>query len=125
MSGNKPFSREEFRAYCKERDRLNKVFDTARRTVKVMYKSLCPACEYNAANGKRIIFDCPNCKVRYWNNCSPRQVTGGQILAALQRHYGNIEWMKAYNPDGSLFYEWHRHEKTYKQDIDGRWVPKE
>ena len=45
MPGNKPLTREEFRAYMKERDRKHKAYDTAERTVKVMYKSLCPACE--------------------------------------------------------------------------------
>ncbi len=66
-----------------------------------MYKSLCPTCEYNATHGKPIVYDCPHCRVRYWNNCSPRQVRSGQILTALQKkHYGNIEWVKAYNPDG-------------------------
>ena len=53
MPGNKPLTREEFRAYMKERDRKLKAYDTAERTVKVMYKSLCPACEYNATHGKR------------------------------------------------------------------------
>ena len=125
MAGNKPLSREEFKAYRKERERLNKSFETAKRTVKVMYKSLCPACEYNAAHGKKIIYNCPHCKVRYWNNCSPLQVKNGHILKALQNHYGNIEWLKAFNPDGSLCYEWRRHEQRYKQDLDGRWVPKE
>ena len=43
MPGNKPLTREEFRAYMKERDRKHKAYDTAERTVKVMYKSLCPA----------------------------------------------------------------------------------
>jgi len=38
----------------KERDRKLKAYDTAERTVKVMYKSLCPACEYNATHGKKI-----------------------------------------------------------------------
>ena len=51
MPGNKPLTREEFRAYMKERDRKLKAYDTAERTVKVMYKSLCPACEYNATHG--------------------------------------------------------------------------
>lgn len=125
MAGNKPFSREEFQAYRKERDRLNKSFETAKRTVKVMYKSLCAACEYNAAHRKKIIYNCPNCRVRYWKNCSPSQVKNGHILTALQNAYGNIEWFKAYNPDGSLFYEWHRHEQRFYQDIDGRWAPKE
>ena len=55
MPGNKPLTREEFRAYMKERDRKLKAYDTAERTVKVMYKSLCPACEYNATHGKKII----------------------------------------------------------------------
>lgn len=125
MAGNKPLSREEFEAYRKERDRAYKSFETAKRTVKVMYKSLCPACEYNATHGKRIIYDCPHCKVRYWNNCSPLQVRNGHILTALQNRYGNIEWLKAFNPDGSLFYKWQRHEQRYHQDLDGRWVPKE
>lgn len=125
MGGNKPLSYEEFQAYKKECDRLNKAYETAQKTVKVRYKSLCPACEYNATHGKKIIYDCPHCKVRYWNNCSKLQVKNGRILAALQANYGNIEWMKAYNPDGSLFYEWKRHESRYKQDIDGKWVPKE
>lgn len=116
---------EEFRAYMKERDRKHKAYDTAERTVKVMYKSLCPACEYNATHGKKIIYNCPNCKVRYWNNCSKNQVKNGGILSALQSKYGNIEWVKAYNPDGTLYYEWKRHESRYKQDIDGRWIPKD
>ena len=106
MPGNKPLTREEFRAYMKERDRKHKAYDTAERTVKVMYKSLCPACEYNATHGKKIIYNCPNCKVRYWNNCSKNQVKNGGILSALQSKYGNIEWVKAYNPDGTLYYEW-------------------
>ena len=125
MPGNKPLTREEFRAYMKERDRKLKAYDPAERTVKVMYKSLCPACEYNATHGKKIIYNCPNCKVRYWNNCSKNQVKNGGILSALQSKYGNIEWVKAYNPDGTLYYEWKRHECRYKQDIDGRWVPKD
>ena len=58
MPGNKPLTREEFRAYMKERDRKLKAYDTAERTVKVMYKSLCPACEYNATHGKKIIYNC-------------------------------------------------------------------
>ena len=33
--------------------------------------------------------------------------------------------VKAYNPDGTLYYEWKRHESRYKQDIDGRWIPKD
>lgn len=37
MPGNKPLTREEFRAYMKERDRKLKAYDTAERTVKVMY----------------------------------------------------------------------------------------
>lgn len=113
MPGNKPLTREEFRAYMKERDRKHKAYDTAERTVKVMYKSLCPACEYNATHGKKIIYNCPNCKVRYWNNCSKNQVKNGGILSALQSKYGNIEWVKAYNPDGTLYYEWKRHESRY------------
>lgn len=125
MPGNKPPSREEFRAYAEERDRLAKRYDTAKRTVKVMYKSLCPACEHNAATGKKIQYDCPHCRVRYWNNCSPQQVRNGSILRALQKHYGNIEWVKAFDPEGSCIYRWKRHESRYRQDIDGRWVPKE
>ncbi len=124
MAGNKPLTREEFREYRKERDRIYKAVETAKRTVKVMYKSLCPTCEYNATHGKPIVYDCPHCRVRYWNNCSPRQVRSGQILTALQKHYGNIEWVKAYNPDGTVFYQWKRHESNYTQDFDGRWVPK-
>ena len=42
MAGNKPLTREEFREYRKERDRIYKAVETAKRTVKVMYKSLCP-----------------------------------------------------------------------------------
>ena len=76
----------------KERDRKHKAYDTAERTVKVMYKSLCPACEYNATHGKKIIYNCPNCKVRYWNNCSKNQVKNGGILSALQSKYGNIDF---------------------------------
>lgn len=125
MAGsNKPLTKEEFQAYRKERDRIQKMTETAKRTVKVMYKSLCATCEYNAAHGKPIIYDCPHCRVRYWNNCSPVQVKNGQILASLRKHYGNIEWLKAYNPDGTLFYSWKRHENRYEQDIDGRWIPK-
>lgn len=125
MSGNKPFSKEDFQEYVQERNRLEKKFDTARKTVKVMYKSLCPACEYNAAHGRRVIYNCPNCKIGYWNNCSKRQWDNGQILDALRKRHGNIEWAKAYEYDGSLYKQWRRHENTYEIDIDGRWVPKE
>ena len=114
MSGNKPFSKEEFREYVQERNRLEKKYATARKTVKVMYKSLCPACEYNAAHGKKVTYNCPNCRIGYWNNCSRRQWDNG----------GNIEWAKAYEYDGSLYKQWRRHENTYEIDIDGRWVPK-
>jgi len=125
MSGNKPFSKDEFREYVQERNRLEKKFATARKTVKVMYKSLCPACEYNAAHGKKVTYNCPNCRIGYWNNCSRRQWDNGQILDALRKRHGNIEWMKAYEYDGSLYKQWRRHENTYEIDIDGRWVPKE
>ena len=89
MPGNKPLTREEFRAYMKERDRKHKAYDTAERTVKVMYKSLCPACEYNATHGKKIIYNCPNCKVRYWNNCSKNQVKNGGILSKASMEISN------------------------------------
>ncbi len=125
MSGNKPFSKEEFQEYVRERNRLEKKFATARKTVKVMYKSLCPACEYNASHGRKIIYDCPNCKIGYWNNCSRRQWDNGQILDALRKRYGNIEWAKAFEYDGSLYKQWRRHENRYEQEIGGGWVPKD
>ena len=59
MAGNKPLTREEFREYRKERDRIYKAVETAKRTVKVMYKSLCPTCEYNATHGKPIVTTAP------------------------------------------------------------------
>lgn len=125
MAGNKPLSPEEFSRFNTERKRLNKAYSTHCKTMKVRYKALCPACEYNAENGIKIIYNCPCCIIRYWNNCSIRQVNNGEILRKLQAQYKTLEWVFGYNPDGTKGYEWHRHEPKYEQDMRGNWVPKE
>lgn len=124
MPGNKPFTLSEYIEYNNERKRLNKAHSTHANTFKVRYKALCPACLYNAENGKKIILNCPHCKIRYWNNCSPRQVRSGEITRKLQIQDPTLEWVMAYDPSGSKVYEWHRHEANYEQDYNGRWVPK-
>ena len=125
MAGNKPFTREEYEEYNQERKRMNKAYSTHCKTMKVRYKVLCSLCEYNAENRKKIILNCPNCKIRYWNNCSVRQVKNGEILQKLQAQNKNLEWVMAYNPDGTLGYKWQRHEPKFEQDMRGNWIPKE
>ena len=122
---NRPLNAEEFTAFNEERKRLNKAFATRCKTMRVRYKVLCSACAYNAEHGIRIVYDCPNCRIRYWNNCSVRQVQSGEIVRKLRSLHANLEWVMAYNPDGTKGYEWHRHQPRYEQDSYGKWVPKE
>lgn len=123
---NKPLSPQEYTQYNNERKRLNKAYATAQKTMKVRYKVLCSACDYNAENGKPIIYDCPRCQMRYWNNCSVRQVRSGEIVKKLQAINPTLEWVMGYYADGTKGYAWHRHEAKYERDLStGKWVPKE
>lgn len=126
MAGSKPFSKEEYLEIQRERKRMNEEYIINKNTWTVLYKRLCLTCEKNAQDGKKIIYDCPQCYIGKWRHCSPSQILNGALLQKLQGCRGNIEWMKAYGPDRALKHEWKRHEAKYELDLDGRtWTPKD
>ena len=125
MGSNRPLTKEEWAEYWATVDRQERREYLRTRTYVVLFKVLCPTCAYNAENRKKIIYDCPNCRIIKWHNCSIRQVTNGELQERIMAKYPTVEWIKAYDSSRAERWSWKRHEARYERDIMGNWVPHE
>ena len=124
MGSNRPFTKAEWAEYWDTVDKQEKREYLRLRTYTVLFKVLCPACAYNAEAGKKIIYDCPNCRIIKWHSCSIRQVNNNEIQNKILTKYPTTEWIKAYDHTRTEKWSWKKHESKYKKDIMGIWVPK-
>ena len=125
MGSNRPLTKEEWKLYWETVEKQEKREYLRTRTYTVLFKVLCNSCSFNAERGKRITYNCPNCRIITWHNCSIRQVENGEIQRKLMEKYPTVEWIKADGADRTLKKQWKRHEARYEQDTTGRWVPKQ
>ena len=79
MGSNRPLTKEEWAEYWETVEEQEKREYLRLRTYTVLFKILCPACSHNAETRKKIVYDCPNCRIIKWHNCSIRQVQSGEI----------------------------------------------
>ena len=124
MGSNRPLTKKEWAEYWAIVDEQEKREYLRLRTYTVLFKMLCPACSYNAETRKKIVYDCPNCRIIKWHNCSIRQVQSEEIKNRIITKYPTTEWIKAYDHTRALKWSWKKHESKFKQDIMGNWIPK-
>lgn len=116
--------KEEWAEYWATVDKQERREYLRLRTYTVLFKVLCPNCAHNAEVGKKIIYDCPHCRIIKWHNCSIKQVISNELKNKILTKYPTTEWIKAYDHSRAEKWSWKKHEPKFKQDIMGHWVPK-
>lgn len=124
MGSNRPLTKEEWAEYWATVDKQERREYLRLRTYTVLFKVLCPNCAHNAEVGKKIIYDCPHCRIIKWHNCSIKQVISNELKNKILTKYPTTEWIKAYDHSRAEKWSWKKHEPKFKQDIMGHWVPK-